>query len=82
MLLDRDGGGARGEVPLSLQVRNAGEYKEKKEKERIMIKSRSTQGTHGCIHGRTYSKKNKTFPTVQVKDPLKMMQVSKVLMTH
>ena len=30
----------------------------------------SMQGTHGCIHGRTYSKKNKTFPTVQVKDPV------------
>jgi len=35
------------------------------EKFRFRYKS-EMQGTHGCIHGRTYSKKNKTFPTVQV----------------
>jgi len=35
------------------------------EKFRFRYKS-EMQGTHGCIHGSTYSKKNKTFPTVQV----------------
>merc|ERR1719410_1977372 len=35
------------------------------EKFRFRYKS-EMQGTHGCIHGRSYSKKNKTFPTVQV----------------
>jgi len=39
---------------------------EPEEKFRFRYKS-EMQGTHGCIHGRTYSKKNKTFPTVQVK---------------
>ena len=62
MLLDRDGGGARGEVPLSLQVRNAGEGGGGENNDKVTM-----QGTHGCIHGRSYSKKNKTFPTVQVK---------------
>jgi Rel/ankyrin family protein len=38
---------------------------EPEEKFRFRYKS-EMQGTHGCIHGRTYSKKNKTFPTVQV----------------
>jgi len=38
---------------------------EPEEKFRFRYKS-EMQGTHGCIHGRTYSKKNKMFPTVQV----------------
>jgi len=38
---------------------------EPEEKFRFRYKS-EMQGTHGCIHGRTYSKKNKTFPTVEV----------------
>ena len=64
MLLDRDGGGARGEVPLSLQVRNAGEGGGGGGENNDKV---TMQGTHGCIHGRSYSKKNKTFPTVQGK---------------
>jgi len=37
------------------------------EKFRFRYKS-EMQGTHGCIHGRTYSKKNKKFPTIQVRN--------------
>ena len=65
VLLNWDGGGAWGEIPLSLQVRNAGEWELRSRENDDKSKM---QGTHGCIHGRTYSKKNKTFPTVQVKD--------------
>ena len=38
---------------------------EPEEKFRFRYKS-EMQGTHGCIHGKTYGKKNKKFPMIQV----------------
>jgi len=38
---------------------------EPEEKFRFRYKS-EMQGTHGCIHGKTYNKKNKKFPMIQV----------------
>merc|ERR1719430_1878045 len=40
---------------------------EPEEKFRFRYKS-EMQGTHGCIHGRNYSKKNKKFPTIQIRN--------------
>jgi len=40
---------------------------EPEEKFRFRYKS-EMQGTHGCIHGRSYTKKSKKFPTVQIQN--------------
>merc|ERR1719346_825839 len=40
-------------------------YEEPEEKFRFRYKS-EMQGTHGCIHGKNYSKKSKKFPEVQI----------------
>eukprot|EP00092_Neocalanus_flemingeri_P044045 GFUD01048705.1.p1 GENE.GFUD01048705.1~~GFUD01048705.1.p1 ORF type:complete len:778 (-),score=189.68 GFUD01048705.1:74-2407(-) len=40
---------------------------EPEEKFRFRYKS-EMQGTHGCIHGRTYTKKSKKFPTIQIQN--------------
>ena len=40
---------------------------EPEEKFRFRYKS-EMQGTHGCIHGKNYNKKEKKFPTVQIQN--------------
>ena len=48
---------------------------EPEEKFRFRYKS-EMQGTHGCIHGRSYTKKSKKFPTIQIQNvPLEVQTV-------
>jgi len=48
---------------------------EPEEKFRFRYKS-EMQGTHGCIHGRTYTKKSKKFPTIQIQNvPMEVLTV-------
>jgi len=48
---------------------------EPEEKFRFRYKS-EMQGTHGCIHGRSYTKKSKKFPTIQIQNvPIEVQTV-------
>ena len=46
---------------------------EPKEEFRFRYKS-EMQGTHGCIHGRTYSRESKKFPTIQIQNVPKHLE--------